>query len=67
MHLRTAPALLARTLLTAIYGTCLWSIRACTMTSSHIQAMAVWLHDPIIELKIMQPHSASSIKREPSP
>ena len=47
VHLRTVSVLLARGRLAATYRACLWSIRACTMTSpdsSHIQATAARLH-----------------------
>ena len=47
VHLRTVSALLACARLAATYHACLWSIRACTMTSpdsSHIQATAARPH-----------------------
>ena len=47
VHLRTVSALLAHARLAATYRACLWSIRACTVTSpdsSHIQAMAARPH-----------------------
>ena len=47
VYLRTVSATLARAWLAATYRTCLWSIRACTVTSphtSHIQATAARPH-----------------------
>ena len=49
MHLRTVSALPARARLAATYRACLWSIRACTVTSPdsspiHIQATAARRH-----------------------
>ena len=47
VHLRTISALLAHAQLAATYCVCLWSIRACTVMSSHsshIQATAVRPH-----------------------
>ena len=47
VHLRTVSALLAHTRLAATYRACLWSIRACTVTSpnsSHIQATVARPH-----------------------
>ena len=46
--LRTVPELLTRAWLTATYRACLWSIIACSVTSSHsghIQATAARPHD----------------------